>query len=244
MEEDQIFDNIDEVLSNLPDDFTILEEEVNIDLQQSFYKASGDVKPISEPNELVAELIKGISDPTTNYDEAKTLLVRLSLCDSVEAYRALEAYHKNAPDELRDWATLALQQSRMLIHSSLLGEQQVFISTGLGGKKGKLRYFLIFPFFNRNKPGKTQEEILSKELVFFLEKHEGELEEVQFYTEFATATALIPIKAPIGTIIQEIVDECNQYGHYLDHDVLVTNMKKFNTQEINDYINYNETTEG
>jgi hypothetical protein len=243
MDENQFFDNSEEVLSNLPEGYNILEEEVNIDVQREFYEASGRVELLSGNEEQVSELIMSLSQSNTEIEEQKKLLIRLSLCDSVAAYRFLEAYSPKAPKELKDWAILALQQSRMLIHSSLLGEQQVFISTGLGGKQGKLRYFLIFPYLNRKKPLNSQESILKKELEFFIIKNGGELEDISLLNEFATATALLPLKAPVGDIIHDIVNECNQFGNYLGQEVLVTNMRKLNEQEINEFISENETAE-
>lgn len=241
MEEDQVFDNIEEVLNNLPSGYNILEEEVNVEVQREFYEASKSIELVTGDPELVQRLISDIDSLEFDVEVHKDLLIKLSLCDSVEAYRFLEAYQAKVPGELKDWAVLALQQSRMLIHSSLLGEQQVFISTGLGGKHGKLRYFLIFPYVNRKTPLSSQETILKKEVEFFIQKNGGEFEDVQFSSEFATATVLLPLKAPVGDIIHDIVNECNQFGNYLDNEVLVTNMRKLNHQEINDFIQKNET---
>ncbi len=243
MDENQFFDNIEEVLGNLPEGYNILEEEVNIDVQREFYEASNSIELVADNEMKVNELIDVIDQTASNIDEIKKLLLRLSLCDSVAAYRFLESYRQKAPEVLRDWAVLALQQSRMLIHSSLLGEQQVFISTGLGGKQGKLRYFLIFPYLNRKKPLNSQESILKKELEFFIMKNGGELEDITLSAEFATATALLPIKAIVGDIIHDIVLECNQFGNYLGNEVLVTNMRKLNEEEINEFMNENETKE-
>ena len=106
---------------------------------------------------------------------------KLAIIDSVEAFRALENCNIVPQLELREWAILALQQSNMLIHSSLLDEQQVFISTGLGGKNDKLRYFLIFPYkYTESEVNKIQKNSLKSELSFFLEKQEGIVEKIDF----------------------------------------------------------------
>jgi hypothetical protein len=36
----------------------------------------------------------------------------------------------------------------------------------------------------------------------------------------------------IKDIVKLIIDECNQYGSFLNEDVLITNMKKFSEEEI------------
>ncbi len=44
---------------------------------------------------------------------------------------------------------LAFQENKMLLESSLLDENQILISTGLGGKGMKLRYFTVMQTFDR-----------------------------------------------------------------------------------------------
>ena len=61
----------------------------------------------------------------------------------MECYRAIESFLEIAEEILHDWAVLALNESRMLLESKFLDESQVFISTGLGGKEEKFRYFVV-----------------------------------------------------------------------------------------------------
>lgn len=236
MRNEQMFDDIESILGYIPDNFSILEEEVNVEVQHDFYESSKNIDNISDKRRT-RYLIKKLGCPDNTLEKTKRVLLKLSFCDSVEAYRAIEAYQKDAPAELKDWAIMAFQQSRMLIHSSLLGEQQFFISTGLGGKKKNLRYFVVFPYTDRKKPMEIQESMLKKELDFNLNEVDGELEDIQFFDEFATATILLPIKTSIGDIMRSVVDECNQYGDYLAADIVVTNMKKFSLEEINSFLN-------
>jgi hypothetical protein len=242
-EEEDIFDNIDDVLSNLPSEFNILEEEIDVEIQKEFYEASKDLKTVPMNEDDIATLIEHLQEPFLSTNERKESLMELSFCDSVKAYRALEEYKNTTSEDMKPWAILALQQSRMVVQSSLLGEQQVFISTGLGGRSNKLRYFIIFPFNSGQKLYESQISILRKELEFFLTQHDAELEQIEFFDEFATATTLIPLTAPISEIIRNIMEECNQYGNFLSQDILITNMKKFNKEEINELIKNHEEPE-
>lgn len=225
------YNNINEVLNNIPDNFKILEETIDIEVQKEYYEASTSIE-IEHEKEDPISLIEKLNLPDTNLQTKKTTLQKLAIIDSVESFRAIENFCKSANADIKDWAVLALQQSRMVLHSSLLDEQQIFISTGLGGKNNKLRYFMIFPYKNFEILNNIQKSSLEKELLYFLERNNSEFEEITFYNRFATATSLIPLKAPVTEIIGETIEECNQLGDFLSDDVIITNIKKFNENEI------------
>ncbi len=69
----------------------------------------------------------------------------------MECYRAIESFIEEAEEALGFLGILALNESRMLLESKILDENQVFISTGLGGKDEKLRYFVVL--MSRTKAG-------------------------------------------------------------------------------------------
>jgi hypothetical protein len=233
---ENIYDNLRDVINNLPDNFNILEETIDIDLQKEYFETSQSLK-FDPEKDLVPEMIEKINNAETTVEECKELLQKLALIDSVEAYRAIESFILNPLHALKEWAIIALQQSKMVIHCSLLDEQQVFISTGLGGKNGKLRYFMIFPFNDHIlELSLLQKKALDDELHFFLSKNEGEIENISFSKTYATSTILLPLKAPIPDIVRNLLDECNQYDNFLHHNILITNMKYFSHDEITDII--------
>ena len=231
MKDELNYNNIEELLNNLPDNFKILEETIDIEIQKEFFDSAQNIQ-FSADSDTIAELIDQLNDSNTKLEDKKLVLQKLSMTDSVESFRAIENFRKDPPVELKDWTVLAFQQSQMIIQSSLLEEQQVFISTGLGGKLDKLRYFLIFPYASRLDIDEIQKEMLKKELSFVLEQNNGELEEIEFLYGYATAFALIPLNIFVSDMIKDILLECNQYGHYLTEDVIITNIKKFNHEEI------------
>lgn len=229
------YNNIAEVLNNIPDNFKILEETIDVDVQKDFFESDVDLE---FDIEQIPSLINQLNSESTTIDERKIILQKLAMVDSVEAFRAIETYNLSPDTELKNWAILALQQSNMVLHSSLLDEQQVFISTGLGGKLNKLRYFLIFPYTPNTSINSIQKKALKEELAFFLNKYDGELEEVHFdHDQFSTALALIPLKAEVSKMIKAILEECNQFGEFLSDDAIITNIKKFNNEEIIEIIN-------
>jgi hypothetical protein len=231
-ESEDIYENIKGVINSIPDNFKILEETIDIEVQKEFFESTKNIS-LDPEIDVLNEMISKLNQVETSIDDCKTLLQKIALIDSVEAFRSIEAYTNNPRKELKEWAVLALQQSRMVLQCSLLDEQQVFISTGLGGKKDKLRYYLIFPYnLNIQRLTQIQKEALKKELDFFLSKHNGETEYTEFESRYATAMTLIPLKAPITDIIRDILNECNHFGDYLSPDVMITNMKKLSQKEI------------
>lgn len=233
------YEIIDQVLNNIPENFSILEEEVDVRIQKEFFDMSEKLDFDVEDNQ-VSVIINEILNPETPENEQKIKLVMLSALDSVEAYRGLEKYRDQATNEdLKAWGILALQQSRMILESGLIGENQVFISTGLGGKNNKLRYFMVFPF-TQVPLEITQQKLVESELKFFVEKFGGEAEQIEVHEEYATLTSLIPIKAPIPDFIEEFMEECNQFGQFLREDsIIITNVKKLTNTEIEEIFNDN-----
>ena len=237
LEPDNIYDSIREMINSIPDNYKILEETIDIDIQKDYFESAKDIS-IDPEIDIVPEMIELLNYPETPVEERKIILQKLALIDSVEAFRAIEKYTKNPHKELKEWAVLSLQQSKMVLQSSLLDEQQIFISTGLGGKDDKLRYFLIFPYNTEiEEISHIQKDALKSELDFYLSKNESLTESIDFHQKYAVAMVLIPLKAPIPEIIKDILTECNQLGNYLSHDVMITNMKRFSHEEIIEIIN-------
>ncbi|MFA9391315.1 MAG: hypothetical protein ACERKD_16015 [Prolixibacteraceae bacterium] len=239
MEREKIYNNIDEVLNGIPENYKIMEEIIDLEVQKDYFESTKELV-IDVNADRLEDLIDQLHQDETLAADRKILLMKLGMIDAVEAFRAIERYNQNPHQELKDWALLALQQSRMVIQSSLMDEQQVFISTGLGGKDNKLRYYLIFPYNEKGKLTLLQSDALLSELKFFMERNNGIMEELEIQNEYASAMVLLPIKAPVLEIIKEVLAECNQLGNYLANDALITNMKKFSHQEIMEFIQQNE----
>lgn len=242
-DQEKIYKQIQDAINNLPDNFSILEEQIDVELQIQYFNFSKDLK-----NELSKEYIlerkADLFDDNIPIIEKKNLLVLLASVNEVEAYRAIEKYAKNPQSELKDWSILALQESRMLMQSTLLDEQQVFISTGLGGQGQKLRYFVVLRSKDYRVPlTKVQKQLIESELKYNLEKHDGAFEEIVFEDGFAKGLFLIPLKSNLQEIFSSLIEECNQYGDFLDEDVILTNVRKLESDEIRGFLE-NSNIEG
>lgn len=236
MNEEFLYKKIQEALESIPENFSILEEQIDVELQMKYFEFSRKFKEDEDVDYYIG-LKQGLFDTLTDLETRKKILVALASSSKVESFRTIEQYLKEPDPELKDWTILALQESRMLMQSSLLDEQQVFISTGLGGKGKKLRYFVVFLNKSGGELTDMQKKLLHDELKYSLEKNDGELEELSSMIDFTTATVIIPIKAPLKDMFRGIIDECNQYGDFLQEDMVITNVKKLNPFEIVELLN-------
>lgn len=238
MDEENIFDKIEELFGKKPDNFNIIEQQIDIQTQFDYFEESKKVKSNPpEPEEVLAEKDL-LFDKEIDIEEKKRILIRLASIDSIEAYRTIERYIPVAGKEIKDWVVLALQESRSMIESSLLNESQIIISTGLGGKGKKLRYFSVLASVAKNEFTDLQKKLIEKELAFSLKKNDGELEKIEFKQHYAIILSLVPIMVSIKNIIKSVVDECNQIGNFIDEKFIVTNVKEFSLDEIKEAWDY------
>lgn len=239
MEEEIFYNNIQKALENLPDNFNILEEQIDMEVQMQYFEFSQNNRTALLSEECFQNR-EQLFCPETEKERKKEILSAIAAVDDVAAYRTIEKFLENEHGELKQWAVLAFQENRMLLQSSLLDEQQVFISTGLGGKGHKLRYFIVFINQEGDKIlNATQRKLLKEELIFELKKYDGEFEVIDFMEGFSTAQIMLPLKADIKKAFRAIIDECNQYGHFLKDDFVITNVKVLSQEEIIRMLNQN-----
>jgi hypothetical protein len=240
MEEKQFYHNIQKVLDDLPDNFSILEEQIDIEIQVKYFEIANSVRS----KHIGAECFENREQlflPDVGEDRKREILLSIAAIDDVKAFRTIEKFVGLAEGEIKQWAVLALQESRMLIQSSLLDEQQVFISTGLGGKGQKLRYYVVFVNKNQNKIlTATQQKLLKDELLYELKQNDGEFETMDFSEGFSTVLVMLPLQSDLKRIFRNIIDECNQYGDFLDDDMIVTNVKVMSRNEVIEMLKQNK----
>jgi hypothetical protein len=244
MENENIYDKIREILGETPANFNILEEKIDVDLQIEYFEFSKNIKKDLKKEEILIKK-EDIFNMALSEKLRMTRFTELASLDTVEAYRTIERYLKSPLTSLRQWAILALQESRMLLESRLLDENQVFISTGLGGKGSKLRYFVVLLL----KPGKEFSElnkkIVKNELEIILNKYKCEIENLSFTGKYATLMAIIPLQVPVQQIFRESVKECNLYGNFLKPNFIITNVKELSKAEIDEFLrNKRKTQQG
>ena len=126
--DDNIFDKLREMGGKFPEKFNILEEQIDVKVQLDYFKQSKKIKK-TLPKDISLENIDLdiLSNPESTIDDKKQLLIELASIDDPKAYRLLEDISKNKESDVFEWSVLALQESKMLLESSLLDENQIFI---------------------------------------------------------------------------------------------------------------------
>lgn len=243
MEDENIYNDIQKIFEDLPGNFNILEEQIDLEVQMKYFERSKKLREENEGTDYL-ESREELFLPDTGIDRKKDILIGLAGMDDVKAYRIIEKFLEQVGEELRGWTVLALQENRMLLQTSLLEEQQFFISTGLGGKDRKLRYYVVFIGRDLDKLlTPTQQKLVKNELIFRLKPEEGEFESIDFFEGFCTSLVLLPVTADIKQVFSSVVEECNQYGDFLEEDMIITNVKVLSRNEILEIINKQDNSD-
>jgi hypothetical protein len=230
---------LNKLIDKNPSAYSIFEDAVDIKVQKSFYEYMAFFSPeeLIDNNNSLEEKEK-LYDKNTSLEKKKELLALLSNIDKVEAYRTIEQYAKDGEEDLKEWTNIALQQSRMMLESTLLDEKSIFISTGLGGKERKLRYFCIL-FTNKvtSKPSRKEISIIREEIKFAFHKIDSVLESLDFTEGVISFKALIPMDANIKELFDNLIIEINNYGKILKNNMIITNVKALTIEEIEAILN-------
>ncbi|GAF04993.1 hypothetical protein JCM21142_93716 [Saccharicrinis fermentans DSM 9555 = JCM 21142] len=235
IEFNQVYNKIQELLKNGKNNISVLEEKVDVELQMEYFRISKRLyKDLDKEAVLVDK--DDLLDKDVSIERKKELLSSLAKIDNPEAFRIIEAYKKNPDEELVQWSKLAYQESKMVLETSLLGEAPIFISTGLGGKGSKLRYFIVLVANEGVVLKDWQVELVKKELDFAFTKDDGVVEDVETHSDLLMITALLPIEKNIKNTLSMVVKECNELGNFLMDSFIVTNVKNLELDEIRNMV--------
>jgi len=234
-EHENLYEKIQEILGGNTGSLKILEQQIDMDLQVEYYECSRRVKE-DKDEDWAMEHLQYLSEPGYSEDVKKEILARLATIEKVESYRAIETFLKNGELSLRPWALLSLNECRMHLESKIMDENQVYISTGLGGRDDKLRYFVVLIARSRMDLSPSQQMVIRNEFEYILKKFDAELEEVNYSGYLATILLLMPMNFSLKSVFQEAINECNLYGDFLNDDFIVTNVKTLSFKEIQDFL--------
>jgi hypothetical protein len=232
---ENLYEKIREILGGTPGNLKILEQKIDMDLQMEYYDCSMRIRE-EKSDKWALEHMQYLSEPGYSVDVKKEILARMASIENVECYRAIEAYLEQALEPLLSWAILALNESRMLLESKILDENQVFISTGLGGKDEKLRYFVVLMSRTKVELTSSQQMVIKNEFEFILKKFDAIIEESSFSGYLATMLLLLPMTHSLKAVFKEAIDECNRYGDFLNDDFIVTNVRVLSFGEIEEFL--------
>lgn len=218
------------------DSFHILEDLVPIEEQMEYFRYFDRIR--RENRAFVRdEEVALLFSPEEPVERKKRSLILLASIPDVGAYRSIETYHSSPLEpELSHWASMALVSSRIVLSSDLSGQQQIYISSGLGGQDKKLRFFSLFTTIDRQPLTDLQKEIVTREFTFQLEKADVIIEKFEIKANYFTIQILFAFDSDARSCLDAAVNECNQYGNFLDKKFLFTNVKVLSEAEINNLL--------
>lgn len=228
----KIFNQLQQLYKENPQGLNIVEEQIDLELQMNYFKRSAMLKKQVVTLDEVIEKVPLLYDPETRLEEKRDILVLLASFEEVEAFRVIEKFKEDATGEIKLWAAMAYRECKMLLESSLLNEDKILISTGLGGKGLKLRYFVCLLHKNKEDFNEVQERIVRGEFESSIEKFNSESESIVFYNNIMKAYILVPIDVPVKDIIDQIYNASIDFGDFLDEHTIVTNVRALTDDEI------------
>ncbi|MDR0613365.1 MAG: hypothetical protein LBG45_07810 [Dysgonamonadaceae bacterium] len=225
---DNVLRSLQHSLEGLKGQMQFLETSVPVEKQMEYFRYSENVRNDARPTSI-EEQIEVLRSPESSPKELKYALAYLAVSGDIKAYRTIESYNKEHED---DWTAMSLVQAKITLESELSDEKKIFISTGLGGKGDKLRFSAFFKA-NHLRPFSTyQRELIEKEMSYAIEQQGGEVEEVKIAENYFTMLFLINIDVNIKVLFENAVNECNQFGNFINNSFTVTNVKLFSEEDI------------
>lgn len=242
-EDNDIFKKFRDSFSRIDGHFHILEQRVPVELQMEYFKYSEQVRKERAKPDLndmdYTAFRESLSNPESTTDYKKYILSMLATSREVKAYRMLEDYVQHPDEDVSNWAYMALMESRISLESELSDEKQIYISTGLGGKGEKLRFYVLMLSRDRKPFLEYQRKVIEREFAYFLPKADCEIERLTIGEQYVELVFLIPVRADIKLTLDKVINECNQYGDFLSDIFTITNVKELTEQEVTDIINKN-----
>src|SRR5210317_493323 len=91
MEEEQFYDNIQKALENLPENFNILEERIEVEIQMKYFEFARKVREKDIADECFKDR-ESLFSPETDIERKKEILAAIAGLDEVKAYRTIEKF--------------------------------------------------------------------------------------------------------------------------------------------------------
>ena len=222
---DKMDEHIRDIAADIPERFSLAEAGVPPSIWQEFLGYAETLDHCRYPEEEISERGASLFGSSTSLEEKKKALALLAHLGTVESYRSIERYLEDPEQELKDWATAALQECRMFLENSLRDENTGMIMTGLGGVENRLRYFVMI------RPGEDTgfagagKVTVRRAFLNACHRFDSILEEIHVHRDRATMKVLVSMDAAVGDVIEAGIRECNARTDILGENYYVTNVK-------------------
>lgn len=207
------------ILDSIPEELRVIGDKVNKSAIEEFYYLSERI----DSNER--------EDKNTQSPN-KEKLVRLAKNGDVKSYRRIEEIIQETENSgLEEFAYVALKFARINLENQLSDEPIGFISSGLGGKGNKLRYYFVIK--STDKISEEREQMIQDELRLICLNSDSEFETIENFGNYVLVKILVSIDFAIGNIIEGLIDRCK----FADKEYFCTNVEKPTNELIEKWIN-------
>lgn len=243
MEKIENFDSLNDFLSQMDDNVSIISSDIPVEIQMKYYELlEKNAEDFNKDN--IGKQARKLFSTDIELDEKKKLLVALASFDDVKFFRTIEKYNQNPDADLKHWASMAYSHAKINLENSFLPNKKVLISTGLGGKENKLRYFVVLLSDSTTTPfTKTQKKVIKNEIEIVFKENDIELETLNFQDNYLTLKMLLSLKIPVQSVFLQIIANCNELGRFMSEHFIVTNVKELKKAEIQNIIRKEENEE-
>ena len=243
-EEDDILRKYQHSFRNMKGKIHILEQQVPVEEQMRYFRASerwkknaGGLLPAydEECNHWFRKLTD--QEEIKSVEEKKELLLNLANSKNPVSFRLLKQYVADGPDpEVANWAYLALMEIQIALESDYSEERQIYISTGMGGKGTKLRFYVLLVSAGRKPFESYQRQVIEREFTYAFSQAGWKTETLHVAENYVELLLPIPIAGNIKKVMGDTIRECNEYGHFLSDRYTITNVKPLSEQEIQEIL--------
>jgi hypothetical protein len=233
MNDRDVFKELQKSLTETKGHLHVLDVSIPVEEQMNYFRFSENLRIRGETDATsIEEQILRLNSPESTAGEIKFALAYLAVSGEIKAYRAIETYDEEHKNPVNNWTLMALQQAKINLESEFSDEKQIFISTGLGGRGDRLRFFAFFTSNRLRKFSGYQKELIEKEIPYCVRQYQGETEEIKIEDNYFTILFLITIQTDIKHMLEQAISECNQYGDFINKSFIVTNVKVFSELDI------------
>ncbi len=208
---------IENLLKSIPDEFRVIENKIKGEIINEYYELLENIDNKSQIKILQSQNHwKNLNSP----NKIKELLVCLSEIGDVKSYRKIEEIIKSRNPEILNFSFVALKFARLNLENYLSDESVGFISSELGGKGNKLRYYFVLKSIEKIE--KDNESKIVNELHNICNQSDSEFEEIENHGNYILIKILVSIDFAIGDIIEKLT---NKYP-FIDKEYICTNVEK------------------
>ena len=183
---------IRKILDSIPEELRVIGDKINQSAIEEFYDLNGQIG--DDEREV---------ESTQNLNKEK--LVRLARNGDVKSYRRIEEIiQKTENSDLEEFGYVALKFARINLENQLSDEPIGFISSGLGGKGNKLRYYFVIK--SAEKISEEREQIINDELRLICLNSDSEFETIENFGNYVLVKILVSVDFAIGSVIEDLID--------------------------------------